>query len=170
MIKLSILFFLVLFLGFIFFILCEPFVLRSKSFGYLGINLFLLSVAFAFIVATSIFLISFRFSREISILLSCLGFLIFLGYANLYNIVFPVSLERSFTISIFLRLSKSEDYSIDRTDFFKIEDTQEIYNLRLNEMLDSGLLIEENGRYKLTTKGMRVAMIYSWLNGYLGIK
>lgn len=156
---------------FVLYFLSEPLVLSNSHYGYLGINLFLLSLLFAVLAS---FLIAYllRNKANLSIIFSlsiCSG-IIFLGYSNLYNIVIPVSLERSFSVSIFMNLVQKDGAWISKEQFFKITNADEIYKLRETEMLDSGLIEKSNDGYALTQKGLYIANIYNNANKYLRIR
>jgi len=159
-----------LMLSFLFFLILQVIAYRIKVFSYLGLNLFFLSILVTFLI---FFLgprviarfISDEYERN---LIATMVAISFLGYINVYNIVFPISLERSFSVRILVNLSEAPNSQLTKAEVEALQPRENIYGLRYKEMSGAGLIDIDEERVKLTGRGQTIASIYVFLAHVIG--
>ena len=87
----------------------------------------------------------------------------------LYSILIPVMLDRSVTVNMLLNISANNQTGISRNKLIKNDFLENIYNKRLREQFDSGLIKLKGNKIKLTLKGKIVTNIFKINNVILNI-
>ncbi len=164
---------LLLAIGFIAYFGVQSLAYRTNYFGYLGANLLVLSAIVALLIGVLggraiLWLVSDGYERTLLTLCAAIAFF---GYINVYNIVFPISLERSFSVRIMINLAQAPSMTLSQEDLEKRQPASRVYGLRYKEMLGSGLAtMNEQGYLTLTTKGWLISQLYLGLANVLGYK
>lgn len=156
--------------SFMFFFVLQAVAYRIHIFSYLGLNLFVLSLGVSLTIAVVGPYIITRFvkTRYERRLISALAAIAFLGYINVYNIVFPISLERSFSVRILVNLANAPDNALEKNVLEKLQSNEKIYGLRYREMSGAGLIYISGETVKLTTRGKAIAFVYVFLGNVMG--
>lgn len=157
-------------IAFVIFFALQTIAYRINLFSYLGLNLFILSLCVSFAIlftapALTASLIEDRYERR---LIATLTAVAFLGYANVYNIIFPVSLERSFSVRILVNLLHAPNESLAKHKLEELQPKEKIYDLRYKEMLGSGLIDINGDKIRLTARGEAVAQVYVFIADVMG--
>jgi hypothetical protein len=117
---------------FIVFFIVQTIIYRLGIFSTMGINLFVVSGVvglIAIVVAPKLLsrLISERHERWLVSILSALAFF---GWTGIYLMIFPVSIERSFSVRLLVNLLNQESNSMTKTQIEALHTRQQIYELR----------------------------------------
>ena len=94
----------------------------------------------------------------------------FILIATLYSVLIPVMIDRSITVDMFLRMYQANNYSITESELRNNSFNSSVISKRLNEQVDSGVIVINDGKIKLTTKGKFIASIFYYNNKLLNIK
>lgn len=163
--------FVLLLLGFfVLYFLLQTIAYRVKLFSYLGMNLLVIS----FLHSLAIVYFGPMLTRRILTdnyerkLISILAGIAFFGYINVYNIVFPISLERSFSVRIFVNLAAASNQTLSKAELESLQPKEKIYGLRYKEMSGSGLIRIDGENISLTSKGKVIASVYVFLADVIG--
>jgi hypothetical protein len=161
---------LCMFVTFIVFFIVQTIIYRLSIFSTMGINLFVVSGVIgllAIIVAPKLLsqLISDKHERWLVSILSALAFF---GWTGIYLMIFPVSIERSFSVRLLVNLLNQESNSMTKTNIEALHTRQQIYELRYTEMSRGGLIKVEGDRLTLLPRGKLIAETYRLLGQSMG--
>ena len=154
---------------FVFFIL-QTVIYRLRIFNTMGLNLFMVSLLVCLaesVIGPYLFswLISNPYDRWfISIMCGIAAF----GLIGIYLIIFPVSLERSFSVRLLVNLLNEKDRALTKTEVEKLHTKEQIYEMRYREMTEGGLIRIENNRLVLLPRGQLIARLYLILGQSMG--
>jgi hypothetical protein len=154
---------------FVFFIL-QTVIYRLRIFNTMGLNLFMVSLLVCLaesVIGPYLFswLISNPYDRWfISIMCGIAAF----GLIGIYLIIFPVSLERSFSVRSLVNLLNEKDRALTKTEVEKLHTKEQIYEMRYREMTEGGLIRIENNRLVLLPRGQLIARLYLILGQSMG--
>ena len=90
------------------------------------------------------------------------------GLIGIYLIIFPVSLERSFSVRLLVNLLNEKDRALTKTEVEKLHTKEQIYEMRYREMTEGGLIRIENNRLVLLPRGQLIARLYLNLGQSMG--
>lgn len=156
---------------FLLYLVLQSVAYRGQYFVYLGANLLALSLLLSLVMALfgGLLLrrwIPDRYERRLVVTLSAF---MFFGYSCVYNVVFPISLERSFSVRILINLAQAEKQQLTRYELEKRQPAEQVYGLRYDEMIGTALItIDPEGVIHLTPKGALVAKTYLAVGDMLG--
>ena len=94
----------------------------------------------------------------------------FLGFAGLYNLFGPTSLDRSISAHVLKLLYLAPQLQMTETDLCKLYTYSDIIEKRFNECAETGFIERHGELLTLTPKGIRVAGFYVALAKVLGIR
>jgi len=163
---------LVLSLQFLIFLFLQPYANTIKISPYLFMRLLYFEGIIAFFGMLCHHLILIRHTSDSLLrnLIITLSSLVFIGLSTTFTILFPVSVERSFTVRIIIALSRTNENEYVYQFFTRNFPAFDIYNLRINELQQSGLIQITNGKVRLTQKGHIWAKIYMRYSRFMHYK
>ena len=82
--------------------------------------------------------------------------------------IFPISLERSFSIRLLVNLLKNKNGAFDKAAVEDQDTREQIYELRYREMTDGGLIKIEGNKLMLLPRGRLIARLYLLLGQSMG--
>jgi hypothetical protein len=155
---------------FIVYFIVQTVIYRLGIFTTMGINLFIVTGVvglIAIFVAPKLLspLISETHERW---LISTLSALAFFGWTGIYLMIFPVSIERSFSVRLLVNLLNEENNSMTKTQIEAMHTRKQIYELRYGEMSRGGLIKVEGDRLTLLPRGKLIAETYRLLGQSMG--
>ena len=143
---------------------------RLQIFNTMGRNLFIISLLVcAAEMLVGPFFVSWLVddARErwvISILSGVAAF----GLTGIYLMIFPVSLERSFSVRLLVNFLHEKDYALTKAAVEALHTREQIYEMRYREMTEGGLVRLEDDRLVLLPRGRLIARLYLLLGRSMG--
>jgi hypothetical protein len=155
---------------FVVFFIVQTIIYRAGIFATMGINLFVVAalVGVAAIFIGSYLLSSLIPDRHERWLISILSAIAFFGMTGIYLMIFPVSIERSFSVRLLVNLLNEDGNSLTKEQVEKLHTRQQIYELRYQEMSRGGLVKVEGERLTLLPRGKLIASTYRLLGQSMG--
>jgi hypothetical protein len=101
-------------------------------------------------------------------LISILSGIAFFGLTGIYLMIFPVSLERSFSVRLLVNVLNRKDGTIDKATVEALHTREQIYEMRYREMTEGGLIKMEGDRLILLPRGRFIARLYLLLGRSMG--
>jgi hypothetical protein len=159
-----------MFLTFVFYFIVQTIIYRLGIFTTMGINLFIVTGVIgvlAAIVGPHLMsnLVSSKHERQ---LISILGALAFFGWTGIYLMIFPVSIERSFSVRLLVNLLNENGNTLTKQQIEALHTRKQIYDLRYSEMSRGGLVTVEGDRLTLLPRGKLIAETYRLLGQSMG--
>jgi hypothetical protein len=156
-------------LTFVVFFIVQTIIYQLGIFTTMGINLFVVSGAIGVIAIVAgprliSFLVSDAHERW---LISILSAVAFFGWTGIYLMIFPVSIERSFSVRLLVNLL-NEQGTLTKEQIEKLHTREQIYELRYSEMSRGGLVKVEGDRLTLLPRGTLIARTYLLLGQSMG--
>lgn len=158
-----------MFLTFVVFFIVQTIIYRLGIFTTMGINLFIVSgaIGVAAIVAGPYVLSRLISDAHERWLISILSAVAFFGWTGIYLMIFPVSIERSFSVRLLVNLL-NEHGTLTKEQIEKLHTREQIYELRYGEMSRGGLVKVEGDRLTLLPRGTLIARTYLLLGQSMG--
>ena len=161
----------ILMLGtFLVYLLLQTAIFRLRVFNTMGRNLFV--VCLLLCVAEMLagpFLISWLvIDPHERWLISILSGVAAFGLTGIYLMIFPVSLERSFSVRLLVNLLNEKNRTMTKAAVETLHTREQIYELRYREMTEGGLVKMENDRLTLLPRGQLIARLYLLLGQSMG--
>lgn len=143
---------------------------RFGIFNTMGLNLAVLAVAVCILAICFGPLILSRLLSDAHErkLISVLSAVAFVGFTTTYAVVFPISLERSFSVRILVNLLNSNNQTLSKTQLEALHTRNQIYEMRYAEMSRSGLVSINGDQVKLLDRGKDIAVLYLLLGQSMG--
>jgi hypothetical protein len=141
-----------------------------------GANLLLsvnLSIGTSAVSASIIVWMAFgsMFSTEGARTVACLGGGIsFLGFGGIYNLLGPVSVDRSVSAHIVNLINQAPDHQMSKEDLFNYYTHSDVLEKRFRECAEVGVIARHGSQLTLTARGRRIALFYAILAKVLGIR
>jgi hypothetical protein len=111
------------------------------------------------------------FSSEGAKAVACVGgALTFIGFAGVYNLLGPVSVDRSVSVHIVSLLHRAPRHRMTETELFTLYTHDDMLKKRFRDCIDTGIIVQEGEFLQLTPKGDRIARIYAAIGGLLGMR
>jgi hypothetical protein len=111
------------------------------------------------------------FSSEGTRLLgSVAGALTSVGFAIFYTLIGPVSADRSISAHMVMHFLEEPSHSLTETELARLYPPEEVFRKRFGECIDVGVLTQEGERYRLTSKGVRIARFFRSMVSLLRIE
>ena len=148
----------------------QIFVYRFRIFTTMGRNLFMISlyVCVAEILSGPIVLSPLVQNIYDRWLVSILSGIASFGLIGIYLMIFPISLERSFSIRLLVNMLKRKNGAFDKAAVEALHTREQIYELRYREMTDGGLIKIEGNKLMLLPRGRLIARLYLLLGQSMG--
>jgi hypothetical protein len=155
---------------FIVFFIVQTVIYRLGIFTTMGINLFVVSGVIGAIAAVAAPKLLSRLISESHErwLVSILSALAFFGWTGIYLMIFPVSIERSFSVRLLVNLLNEQNNSMTKAQIEALHTREQIYDLRYTEMSRGGLVKVEGDRLTLLPSGKLIAGTYRLLGQSMG--
>ena len=156
-------------LTFVVFFIVQTIIYRVGFFTTMGINLFVVSaiIGVAAIIAGPYVLARLISDAHERWLVSILSAVAFFGWTGIYLMIFPVSIERSFSVRLLVNLM-NEHGTLTKEQIEKLHTREQIYELRYGEMARGGLVKVEGDRLTLLPRGTLIARAYLLLGQSMG--
>jgi hypothetical protein len=154
---------------FLVFFILQTIAYRLRIFNTMGRNLYLLSLLVCIaeiLIGPYLFawLIDNPYERWfISIMSGVAAF----GLTGSYLAIFPVSLERSFSVRLLVNML-NENRALTKAEVETLHPREQIYEMRYREMTEGGLIRIEDNRLVLLPRGRLVARLYLLLGRSMG--
>lgn len=111
-----------------------------------------------------------RFSSGSAHILACVTAPIcFLGFCGIWVLLGPVTVDRSITLTILRALESVEGTAISNEHLISAVPFDRIYEKRLKELSNSGVIELHGNRVMVTPKGKRALRMYLWLGRLLNV-
>ena len=94
----------------------------------------------------------------------------FVLLAALYSLLIPTMIDRSITVDMLLRMYQANNYTVLESELKNNTFNSSVISKRLEEQIESGVIVIENNEIKLTKKGRFIAAIFYYNNKVLNIK
>lgn len=155
---------------FLVFFIAQTIIYRAGLFTTMGINLFVVAGVVGVI---AVFCAPRLLSGLISDaherwLVSVLSAVAFFGWTGIYLMIFPVSIERSFSVRLLVNLLNQPGYTLSKEQIETMHTRKQIYELRYEEMTRGRLVKIENDRLTLLPRGQAIAQTYRILGQSMG--
>lgn len=112
-----------------------------------------------------------EFSSEGAKLVACVGGgLTFLGFAGLYGLLGPSSVDRSVSVHIVKLVNLAPGRRIKEADLLKLYTHGDMLEKRFNDCIDTGIIERRGEELVVTPRGARIAFIYSAIGSILGMR
>jgi len=150
----------------------QTFLYRCRIFTTMGRNLLMvdLYVCAAEILSGPIVLSSLVPDIYDRWLVSILSGIASFGLLGLYLMIFPISLERSFSLRLLVNMLREKNGAIDKAAVEALHTREQIYELRYREMTEGGLIKIEDNRLVLLPRGRLIARLYLLLGQSMGYR
>lgn len=125
---------------------------------------------FDIFLTTIIGIILSRTTDKVSSFILSVATITFILIATLYSVLIPVMLDRSITVNMFLEMYQADNHTVTVSDLRSSSFNSGVISKRLNEQVDSGVIVIEDGKVILTEKGKFIAAIFYYNNKLLNIK
>lgn len=110
------------------------------------------------------------FSSDGAKAVACVGAaLSFAGFAAVYNLVGPASVDRSVSAHIVNLISQAPDQRMSIDDLYRFYTHSDLLEKRFVECADIGVLERRGSQLALTARGRRISRLYAGLGSALGI-
>jgi hypothetical protein len=110
------------------------------------------------------------FSSEGAKAVACVGAgLSFAGFAAVYNLVGPASVDRSISAHIVNLISEAPGQRMSIDDLYRFYTHVDVLEKRFAECADVGVLERDGSQLALTARGRRISRLYAGLGSVLGI-
>jgi len=111
------------------------------------------------------------FSSEQAQVLACVaGALTFLGFAGVYCLLLPISVDRSVSAHIVSLIWLAPEHRLKERELFQLYTHDDILRKRFEECIETGIIVRHDGELTLTSHGARIAFIFVTLGRLLGIR
>ncbi len=152
------------------FLILQTVIYRLRIFNTMGRNLFVVSLL---LCAAEIVIGPFLISRLVADpidrwLISILAAVGIFGLTGIYLMIFPVSLERSFSVRLLVNLLNQKDRGLTKAEVEKLHSREQIYEMRYREMSEGGLVKIDGDRVVLLPRGQLIARLYLLLGRSMG--
>ncbi len=107
--------------------------------------------------------------RGAGILALVAGGLTFAGFAGIYGLVGPVSVDRSVSSHIVSLIYLAPSHRISETQLFGLYTHDDVLRKRFNECVATGIVARHGNELTVTSRGARIARAYLVLGRLLGI-
>jgi hypothetical protein len=154
---------------FVVFFVLQTIIYRLRIFNTMGRNLYLLAL---FVCLAEIFIGPYLFAWLIDNsydrwFISIMSGIAAFGLTGIYLIIFPVSLERSFSVRLLVNML-NENRALTKAEVETLHTREAIYEMRYREMTEGGLVRIEDGRLILLPRGQLIARLYLLLGRSMG--
>lgn len=155
--------------SFIVFFILQTAIYRMHVFQTMGRNLFLISLIVCLLqmVSGPYLLTSLIAEPHDRWIVSILSGIATFGLTGIYLMIFPVSLERSFSVRLLVNMLNEKE-PLSKAAVEMLHTREQIYELRYREMTEGGLVKIENDRLVLLPRGRLVARLYLLLGQSMG--
>jgi|SRR4051812_18886238 hypothetical protein len=110
------------------------------------------------------------FSSEGAKAVGCVGAgLSFTGFAALYNLLGPTSVDRSISAHILNLIYQAPDHRMSTDDLFNFYTHSDVLEKRLVECAEIGVIERHGSQLALTASGRRIGRFYAILGKVLGM-
>ena len=112
-----------------------------------------------------------RFSSPEVCAVACVAAaLTFPGYAGLYALMGPASVDRSISAHIVKLIYLAPNHRLKEADLFKLYTHEDVLEKRFRECMESGIIERRGDELAVTPRGAQVAQFYIVLGKLLGMR
>jgi len=147
----------------------QTIIYRLRIFNTMGRNLYALSL---FVCLAEIFIGPYLFASLIDNpydrwLISIMSGIAAFGLIGIYLLIFPVSLERSFSVRLLVNML-NENRALTKAEVETLHTREAIYEMRYREMTEGELIRIADNRLVLLPRGQLIARLYLLLGRSMG--
>jgi type IV secretory pathway VirB6-like protein len=155
---------------FLLFFVLQTAIYRTRLFETMGRNLFVISflVCFAEMLVGPYLISALVADIGTRWLISILSGVAAFGLIGIYLMIFPVSLERSFSVRLLVNLLNAPSQTMTKTAVEALHTREQIYELRYREMTEGGLTRLQDDKLILLPRGRLIARLYLLLGQSMG--
>ncbi len=111
------------------------------------------------------------FSSQGARLVACVGGgLTFMGYAVVYTLVGPISVDRSISAHIVQLVYLAPGHRIKEADLFGLYTHADVLEKRFGECIETGIIERQGEELIVTRRGARIAKFYLLLGSVMGTR
>jgi hypothetical protein len=156
--------------AFLVFLILQTIIYRLRLFDTMGRNLFVVSLLVCIAqMLLGPYLVSWLVTApEQRWLTSILSGVAAFGLTGIYLMIFPVSLERSFSVRLLVNLLNDKTRSMTKAEVETLHTREQIYEMRYREMTEGGLIRMDGDRLVLLPRGQLIARLYLLLGRSMG--
>lgn len=111
------------------------------------------------------------FTSDSAKTLACVaGGLTFAGFAGVYALVGPISVDRSVSSHIVQLIFLGPGHRLTEADLFRLYTHADVLGKRFKDSLETGIIVRDGEELTTTRRGARIARLYLALGRGLGIR
>jgi len=116
-------------------------------------------------------LLAGEFSTPSARLVGCAGgALTFVGFAGVYGLVGPISVDRSVSSHIVSLIWLAPQHRMKEAELFALYTHDDMLAKRFHDCIETGIVVRQDGELTVTPRGARIAIAFVTLGSLLGMR